>query len=275
MFLRPFSLSKRLNPEYYAFRAMRYLLKKYDANIYLKDEFGIIVQRAPTDNFEYLLRTGNACDAADMMRALQDKIRGSHVCLDVGANIGIVSVWMAQRADQVYAFEPASGNRQRMAENLRVNRADNVEVIPVAVADRAGQMTLHLHAGYGHHSLARVKTSPRIGQESVPVVTLNEFCAERRIEQVDVLKIDVEGYEVEVLQGASDLLRERRIRCVILEISADVLSHIGRSVDELLDCLTPFGYTFFDLQHQPLDRESLRKVRHLDVYAECHHAGTE
>src|SRR5690606_6795758 len=89
------STDKNLTEE---FAVLKGLLQKYNVNLYYKDTFGTLAARVPTDNFENIFKTGYPCDAFPMMEALDKKLKNLNVAFDVGANIGITTVWMARKA---------------------------------------------------------------------------------------------------------------------------------------------------------------------------------
>jgi len=81
----------------YLFKMFSYVLKKYNVCFYYQDSMGILTKRNYSDNFEYIFKTKNSCDAMPMMQALDDRIKDLSICMDIGANIGIVSIWMAKK----------------------------------------------------------------------------------------------------------------------------------------------------------------------------------
>src|SRR5262249_39257903 len=78
--------------------------------------------------------------------------------------------------------------------------------------------------------------------EDVPVVNLDQYCADRGLEHVDILKIDVEGFELDVLRGCSRLVREGRIANIVFEISVRPLGGAGHTADELLEEVSRSGF---------------------------------
>lgn len=186
------------------------ILKKYDVEIFHKDRMGFFIKRKYDDNFKYIFETNNSCDAVPLMESLSKRINNSKIGIDVGANIGITTIWMSKNCEKVYAFEPEIENIERFNENMLANNIVNVELIQKAVSDSQGEMKLNVLESYGHHSLGKVSTSKQVGIQAVSVVTLDMFCTSTNIDEIDFLKVDVEGFEMEVFKGAINLFENKK-----------------------------------------------------------------
>lgn len=133
------------------------------------------------------------------------EIRRGDVVVDVGANIGVFAAYAATSAPdvRVYAYEPFPGNVEWLRDNMRESRLENVVVRPEAVGGASGERVLHVDpTSWIMHSLVR-EDGP--GGEGVRVrcVSLEEAFDSNGIECCDLLKLDCEGSEYEILQGAS------------------------------------------------------------------------
>jgi FkbM family methyltransferase len=128
------------------------------------------------------------------------------VFLDVGAHIGYYSLYMLPRVVAAYAFEPDPRVCALLEENLRDKR--NVTVVPWAVGAKQGRagFILERHSEVSHLSVGDEDASNRI---VVDLVTLDAFVASRGL-TVEAIKIDVEGHDAEVIQGALGLLQEQQ-----------------------------------------------------------------
>ena len=129
----------------------------------------------------------------------------------------------------VHAFEPQS----LLVERIRA-RTPSVAVINSAVGDSPGRLTLYDyadHAGSSHASLLRgvIEDVHRATARSsdVAVIRLDDYCRERSIEHIDLLKIDVEGFELQALRGAGELLAAGRIAAIQFEFNE--MNVIGRT----------------------------------------------
>ena len=135
------------------------------------------------------------------------ELRPNSVVVDVGANIGLVSILSSKRfgAKKVISYEPCSDNFRLLKKNVEENHCHNVFLNNVAVSDQEGQIKLHLH-GPGTHSINEKR--PAKHYETVRMTTLDKSLASER--SIDFLKIDVEGAELAVLKGATKTLKKTR-----------------------------------------------------------------
>jgi FkbM family methyltransferase len=126
------------------------------------------------------------------------------VFVDVGANVGLFSFFVAARAGRdarILAIEPEPGNLARLYFNIRANPAAPIKAIAVALSDEAGTMAIMLDRRDRGGSRAQKVTEPAasVAAPHVPSQTLLSVLAAERIESIDALKIDVEGAEDVIL----------------------------------------------------------------------------
>jgi FkbM family methyltransferase len=129
--------------------------------------------------------------------------------IDVGANVGIHAVPMAASSPsaKVLAIEPVSSNVRRLLINVQANLIENIEVIEVAIGSHEGLITLHVADDPAYASTAAVVKGQReIGELAVEQTTLDVIWERSGRPTVSVIKIDVEGSELAVLNGAPALL---------------------------------------------------------------------
>jgi FkbM family methyltransferase len=158
--------------------------------------------------------------------ALQALLAPGQTVFDIGANIGYYTVLAARTVGprgKVFAFEPFARNLSYLYRHVTLNEATNVTVVPVACADRIGLSLFTPGVDCATGSL--VAEAPALSTTSAPVVV-----ATTTVDEVvrltgatpDVLKIDVEGAEVQVLQGARHTLATARPR-LLLGVHSDAL----------------------------------------------------
>ncbi|MDT5027611.1 MAG: hypothetical protein QOE61_4037 [Micromonosporaceae bacterium] len=181
----------------------------------------------------------------------------SRTVLDVGANIGIYACVAAARlpADGcLIAFEPVPANVKYLRRNLAQNGlAQRVRVESVAVGEVPGEAVIHLVEASINHSLASGVAVNSRASLRVQVTSLDDFLAGAGLDSpVDLLKVDVEGYDGYVLRGAAGLLREHR-PTLLVEFAPSNLTNAGFAAGEFLD--TIFGvYTHVYVIDEPSGR---------------------
>jgi FkbM family methyltransferase len=167
-------------------------------------------------------------------RRLVSEVHPGDIVADVGAFIGLYSIALAFRVGpegRVTAFEPDAHNFMALEAHCRLNRIDSVELMNVAVGDEDGPV--RFDSGRGSES----RVSCTAGTSgTVRCVRLDSVFEHRRL---DILKIDVEGYEEAVLRGAVRLLgdRNRRPRMVLMEVHPYAWPALGTTGESLLDNL--------------------------------------
>ena len=183
---------------------------------------GTLIDRALPVPLEYdpgseigasLFATG-AFEEADI-RFVERLIRPSSTptILDVGANIGLHSIrWIDAFPDgECFAFEPSRATAEILRRNVALNGLDErVEVIEQALADTAGERTFFSASDDAYSSLRDTRRKTITETYPVDVTTVDAFVEARSLTKVDLIKIDVEGLEGQVLQGAEHTLEALR-----------------------------------------------------------------
>jgi len=134
--------------------------------------------------------------------------RDGDVILDIGANVGVVSIFLAKQLPNVtiYAYEPASLNFNRLLTNLNVNNITNVVPINKAVTADGRDLSIHYNTDNLGGASAFMGQPPWQYEEPVQSVTLESIFEEHGIDRVALLKLDVEGAEHEIIAGCNGLL---------------------------------------------------------------------
>jgi FkbM family methyltransferase len=201
-------------------------------------------------------------------RFVERFLRAGMVVLDIGAHNGFYTMLAARKvgmSGQVIAFEPSPRERQRLLRHLRMNRLlANVVVCHLALDRSTGEDTLFVVEGRdtGCNSLRPPAVGESVKTMRVQKTSLDSFLREGVIFKVDFMKMDVEGAELNVLEGATELLG-RRPRPVILAELADSRSPgWGHPASAVYDLLVERGYQWFSV-----DREgSLSPLHRTDKY---------
>lgn len=170
-----------------------------------------------------------------LQRAILESVRPGWVVFDIGANVGFFTVIAARLtgpSGRVIGFEPLSDNAARIRHNARLNGFDHVEVRTDAVGARDGTTPFFLSSNPNWGRIAdRGRPSGTVAEIAVPIRSLDGLSREGAIPDPDLIKIDVEGAEEAVLQGAAALLR--RARPVLLIELHGTNDPIGRLLGSL------------------------------------------
>lgn len=171
--------------------------------------------------------------------------------IDVGANIGLYSILASKlvgNSGAVWAFEPSSETRARLERNLSLNDCGSVQVFQIGlgdVADVSSRLTSDAGFGDAYRYLRPPSdaTSPsNLGRdEIVPVTTLDRWAEETGVEQVDFLKVDIEGGEYRMFLGARNFLAANPNITIMFECESDWCERAGCRQDETFDHLRSFG----------------------------------
>lgn len=178
-----------------------------------------------------------------MTEWLKRTLRPDDIFWDVGANIGAISLIAATRCAHVVAFEPDPRSLKLLRENIRFNGLANIEIVPCALGATQSSVTLH-QAKVSNTGMTSILPdwAAAVGQVQVPVQRADEFLAEHPDLTPTILKLDVEGAEHLVLQGAPELLRTGRVRAILFEDRMDANGQPGNLAAQ--DCLRAAGYTY-------------------------------
>ena len=204
-----------------------------------------------TDSGDSLGLRGHAAFEPEVLSALTRHIRPGMSVVDAGAHIGFFTMHMARLVGQhgrVHAFEPEQENLRLLRRNIAHEDLRNVEVHGVALGEHDDVGTLRLSDySTGMH---RLYDSLCCGSASakVPVRRLDAIFSPG---DINVLKIDVEGFEPFVLAGARSLIRGRNL-VMISEYCAPAMIEAGASIRTYLAWLKHEGYFFSDAEASPL-----------------------
>ena len=184
--------------------------------------------------------------------ALIDRIAGhSGVVLDVGANLGCFALTLARlRPDcEIHAFEPSPATCRRLEANLQRNAATRVKAQPFALGKESG------HSRFVDNRQSAALSRLVLNEDhaatdtiQVEVSTVDHFLDSIGDPPVAFMKIDVEGFEADVLRGAERTLTTRRCQAGLVEICTENFAQTGSSVDDLSAVLHSYGWVLHFLQ---------------------------
>jgi FkbM family methyltransferase len=167
------------------------------------------------------------------------------VIYDVGAFHGILTLFFATRGARVIAYEPSDGNHARLIENINLNGLTNVQVRKFGVGAELGSGTLHFSpemAGGGSLLLNKAATM----SQAVAITTLDHDIAAASLPAPDLIKIDIEGWELEALEGMRATL-DAHHPALFLEMHGETMGEKKSKARAIVAFLRSAGYT--DIVH--------------------------
>ncbi len=211
------------------------------------DDFGVIgaIERAQ-GNYE-----------PQVMNVLSRVVQPADVCVDIGANIGILALLMARLAfdGTVYAFEPGDTSYAYLAQNVETAHAANVVAAQMGVYDITG--TLELQVAQSHPGGAYISQTAahEASSEKIHVTRLDDWAETLELTHVDVIKLDIEGAELRVIEGARRTL-ERFRPFLVVECNPVALERFQKAgPDDLVGVLRDiYGKVFY------IDGSAVREI---------------
>ena len=238
---------------------------EFTADKYLKKDADIVVQTLPKSfelffdlsqkNYQTihgLLKQGYLYES-DVSGFMTRIVHEGDVLVDVGANIGFYSMLLSAltgNSGRVVSFEPGEKNVVAIFENIEINQFKNIDVRKKLVGHLAG-MSAYYHfdvkdtgCSYAVEDISESKDS----FERKSLCTLDDELTS--LAEIKLVKIDVEGFEVNVLKGAFNLLSSNRVRYWIVEYAPQTYALNGYTLETLREYMSQFGLEMFILDYQ-------------------------
>ncbi|HVE94047.1 MAG TPA: FkbM family methyltransferase [Acidimicrobiales bacterium] len=209
-------------------------------------------EEPPTQLFRHLLRKG-AC------------------VIDVGAHLGTFAIAAAALECEVIAIEAAPNNVALLLAAAARNSFDRCEIVHAIVADRSGTAEFEPDLAWGHVVTADVPA--RDQSITLPTVTVDALVRQRGWSRVDMVKIDVEGSELNVLKGMEQTLLRPDAPVLIIESNGVALRQYGSSPSALVQVLEDFGFALYLIDREvpgqlvPIDSTAVQAETVVDLLA--------
>ncbi len=186
----------------------------------------------------------------DLLR-LSRWVRPGAVILDVGANFGYYSIKLAsamQGDGRIFAFEPCKTTFTRLRTNIALNQLESIiHPVTCGLSERVG--VAYLDQLDGNSGAATLSAQAK--GDAIELDTLDHFCQVNEVRHIDVIKVDVEGSELRVIEGGRETLSHHQ-PIIMIEFNSSALEAAGTSVGKLEDLLRSFGYQLFTTKREHL-----------------------
>ena len=200
----------------------------------------------PGSNFgQILLSNGNYEPATEA--TIRSLLKPGDTFVDVGANEGYFSLVGGEAvgpAGRVIAVEPQARLWPVIIRNLVLNRLHNCTLAPYAVGVKAGKVDLILYPSINNGATSVVSEARKtfFRRQQAVVMPLASLLNEYGVTSVTVMKIDIEGFELNALQSLGAWLTDGRVKNLLVELHPRQLKELGQSVAQVAELLTRSGY---------------------------------
>ncbi len=228
--------------------------RQSDAVVASKLKSGEVIYINPNDYIGRMVYFFGDLDPS-VTQLVQAILKDGNVLIDVGANIGIETLVGARgvgASGKVFSIEPVSDLTMLLTKSLEANGFKNVNVINKAVSDKPGVASLIINSNdYGRTSLGGSSA-----ETTCLVTTLDDICRENGVANIRLLKIDVEGFEASVLEGASYTLKNNTPNYILFESHPERGAFLNRKEVRILH---QNGYELFGIFRGVFCKPVLRK----------------
>jgi len=225
----------------------------YPSGLRLRSHYGGFFKVSPTDyiGFQLIYTGAYESETLNLFVDLLGKTKNA-IMIDVGANIGLYSIACVEFENiNIYSIEPTAQNFWKLQQNFALNPSMKFKkhLINVGLSD-VPDLTFISNPNHGNNGTFRIEEQESNKGNLISVTTLDSIITKYQIKHIDMLKMDVEGYEGKVLDGFK-LIEQIKPRNIIMEFS-DYVERVGNSKKAIYDYLVNLGYDAFTI-----DRKSM------------------
>jgi FkbM family methyltransferase len=166
---------------------------------------------------------------------------------DIGANDGQFAAGLSEEFPdaELYCFEPVSSTFRELEKNLKNT---NIKCYNIGFGSKSGQSTIYITENASTNSLIEPEKYAR--RETVSITTLDQFVKQYEIGNIDLLKIDTEGFDLEVLKGAEATLDIKKVSFVYVEVGLNPQNKLHVPLEEISKWLFQKGFSLFAIYNQ-------------------------
>ena len=188
-----------------------------------------------------------------------ENISPGGVVIDIGSNIGDYTLLACKKvgtSGKVLSFEPLSETFLTLNRNLQLNEITNCMYFQKAVGKKPGLANLYKNnlSGTMGHLDSSLNGEDLIKRDEIEVLTIDDVLISEHIDTVNMIKIDVEGFEHEVLLGCLQSFKENKIKKILCEVHFKYLESKGKSEETIYDLLHEYNFTITQISKRTPNR---------------------
>jgi FkbM family methyltransferase len=195
-----------------------------------------------------VLSTGTYED--EMNRLIRVSLKNSENALDIGGNIGLQSIRMSQcvgETGKVYAFEPLAFLQEKFTRNIKLNKALNVTLMPIALSDEENEAEFTIdQKSWNQGAFSLNKSNVGAEKQHVIIKVADNITEIKNLNSLSLIKIDVEGFEFQVLKGLKQTLQKHRPR-IIFEYDDNYWINTGQKISDCYSFLQSLNYVIYQI----------------------------
>lgn len=188
----------------------------------------------------------------DTARAINKLCKKDMTVIDIGANIGCHTLRFAKLVGprgKVIAFEPMSWAFSKLTRNIELNHFDNIILEKTALSNENKEnQEVNFPCSWPISGIDDFKRylahQGNIMKDVVDFITLDDYVSKKGMSKIDLIKLDVDGYELKVIRGALETLKSHN-PIIIMELCVYTLKDIGDKIRDLVSLLSDLGYKFY------------------------------
>ena len=218
------------------------IIKFFKLSNYKKKVWGDKLIYLQYDSFQSMWLMYNWMVDWEEFNLIKRFVAKNDLCIDVGANMGYYTIWFSKFSNNIYSFEPNLVNFNRLKRNIAINYSHNsVKAFDVALGEKDGTAILTKNLDIKNHILPFDSVE---GGDVVALKRLDSILSENKVTEIAYLKIDVEGFELDVLKGLGDYFINHKVDIIQIEINS-AIKNSTYSLNDFLSFLSINNYKLY------------------------------
>lgn len=182
----------------------------------------------------YLINSGvfEPLETSEILKVVKDKF----VIFDIGANFGYYTLLLSKKFpdNKVYSFEPDKDNKVLLSENISLNNLNNIKIEELALSDKSGSVSFV--SSKIHRGKSQISSGKQYSYK-VSMNTLDNYCVENKISEINLIKLDVEGSEIPILRGGKDIISRSKDITLFIEYNPRSYTEFGFTKEDFFNTL--------------------------------------